>query len=262
LEYPPDAHHVIAAAVFLDRHVALGTLFRVRRNPIRRLRVVITFLDPLAKETALNGLVPLFSALEAEDVAAFALNRTRFDVLNLHGVAAVSWRTPTQQTVAFDETVGDELLVLGADARLCQEIHHGDVVNQDITAMSSACNGLAQSLFHDFCREVPAAKKGLLGYTCGFKLLTRSSRICRSGGRIGVQSCWCIDTWESKCRSPPSLTRGSSTKDFQEKFSERFSFFPSRKCFLSDHMTNALAKVVDTRKTTDALTFDSLFGLM
>lgn len=38
------AHHVIAAAILLDGHVALGTLLRVRGYPVGRLRIVVTFL--------------------------------------------------------------------------------------------------------------------------------------------------------------------------------------------------------------------------
>jgi len=41
------AHHVVAAAVLLDGHAALGTLFGIGRDPVGRLRVVVALLDPL-----------------------------------------------------------------------------------------------------------------------------------------------------------------------------------------------------------------------
>jgi hypothetical protein len=40
------ARHVIAAAVLLDGHLALRTLFRVGRNPVRRLAVVAALFRP------------------------------------------------------------------------------------------------------------------------------------------------------------------------------------------------------------------------
>jgi hypothetical protein len=145
---------MIASAILFDRHIALWTLFRVCSDPIWRFRIVITFFDPFTKEATLHGIVPLLTTLKAEDVTALALNRTCFNVLNFYGVTAVSWRTPAQQTIALDKAVGDKLLVLCTNARLCQQIHHSDVIHQNITAMSGACDGLAQSFLHDLCGEV------------------------------------------------------------------------------------------------------------
>lgn len=111
---------MIASAVLFDRHIAFGALLCVGSDPVRRLRVIITFLDPLAQQTTLHRIVPLLTALEAEDVTALALDGTRVHVLHLHGVAAVGRGTPAQQAITLDEAVGDELLVLGANAWLGQ----------------------------------------------------------------------------------------------------------------------------------------------
>lgn len=40
------AYHMIATAVLLDRHLTLGTLFRVGRDPVACLTLVNTFLLP------------------------------------------------------------------------------------------------------------------------------------------------------------------------------------------------------------------------
>lgn len=98
--------------------------------------------------------MPLLAALEAEDVPALALYGPGVDILNFHSVAAVGRRAPAQQAVALDKAIRYELLVLGADARLSQQVHDRHVVHQNITAVSGAGNGLAQSLLHDLCREV------------------------------------------------------------------------------------------------------------
>ena len=111
---------MIASAVLLDRHIAFGALLCVGSDPVRCFRVIITFLDPLAQQTTLHRIVPLFTTLEAEDVTAFALNGTRIHVLHLHGIAAVGRGTPAQQAVTLDKAVGDELLVLGANTWLRQ----------------------------------------------------------------------------------------------------------------------------------------------
>jgi hypothetical protein len=80
---------VIASAVFLDGDVTLGTFFSIGCDPITRLRIIITFFDPLAQESALHWIVPLLCAFETEDVPALACDRSSIDILNLYGVAAV-----------------------------------------------------------------------------------------------------------------------------------------------------------------------------
>ena len=44
------ADHVIAASVLLDGGLAFGTLFRVGRDPIRGLGVVVAFAGPLSDQ--------------------------------------------------------------------------------------------------------------------------------------------------------------------------------------------------------------------
>ena len=48
------ALHVVAAPVLLDGGAALGTLLRVRRQPIARLAVILTLLQPLLDQDAVH----------------------------------------------------------------------------------------------------------------------------------------------------------------------------------------------------------------
>lgn len=145
-------HHVITTAIFLDRHVALWTFFRIGSNPVRCFRVVVTFLYPLSQQATLDRIVPLFTAFETEHVAAFALNRAGINILDLNGIAAVGWRTPAKQAITLYEAVCDQLLVLCTDAGLCQQAHNRYVVHKDITAVSSTSNRFAQAFLHNLCR--------------------------------------------------------------------------------------------------------------
>lgn len=82
-------HHVITSAILFNCHVTLWTFFRIGSNPVRCLRIIITFLYPLSQQAALNRIVPLLATFETKNVSAFALNRAGINVLDLHGVAAV-----------------------------------------------------------------------------------------------------------------------------------------------------------------------------
>lgn len=95
------AHHVIAAAVLLNRHVAPWTLFGVGRYPVTGLRIVVALLDPHLEQMTLDRIVPVLAAGEAERVIALAGDAVRLDVLHLDGHAAVRRRAPSQQTVAL-----------------------------------------------------------------------------------------------------------------------------------------------------------------
>ena len=106
---------MIATSILLDGGSALWTLLGVGGDPVAGLAVVVTFLDPLLNEVASDGIVPVFTAGEAEGVAAGALDRPGLHVLHLHGVAAVWTGTPAEQPVALHEAVGDEMLVLQFD---------------------------------------------------------------------------------------------------------------------------------------------------
>jgi hypothetical protein len=123
---------MIASAVLLDRNITLRTLFRIRRNPIGRLRVIITFLNPLAKQSTLHRIVPLLAALETKHMTTFTFNRSRLDILNFNGIATIGRRTPAKKTVAFDKTVCDQMLIFRASSRFRQKTHHRRIVNQNI----------------------------------------------------------------------------------------------------------------------------------
>ena len=92
---------MVAAAVLLDGGLALGALFRVGVDPVGRLGVVITLLDPLADEGALDWVVPVLGAGEAEGVATLALHRAAVHVADPSRVIAVGRRAPAHQPVAL-----------------------------------------------------------------------------------------------------------------------------------------------------------------
>ena len=92
---------MVAAAVLLDGGLALGALLGVGVDPVGRLGVVVALLDPLADERALDGVVPVLGAGEAERVAALALDRPRVHVADARRVVAVGRRAPTHQAVAL-----------------------------------------------------------------------------------------------------------------------------------------------------------------
>ena len=101
------ADHVIAAAVLLDGHVALGTLFGVCSDPVGGLRVVVALFYPLFEPLAFDRVVPKLATAKAEDVTARAFHHLCVEVLSFDGVGAVGRRTPSHQTVAFHKAVRD-----------------------------------------------------------------------------------------------------------------------------------------------------------
>lgn len=144
------AHHVVAATVLLDRHVAFWALLRVCRYPVGRFRIVVTFLDPLPEQAAAHGVVPVLPAGEAERVSAAARHRRRLHVGHLDGVAAVRGRTPAQQSVTLNKTIGDDVLVLELDSRVAYQSHDGRVVHEDVARVSRARYCLTKALLHYF----------------------------------------------------------------------------------------------------------------
>lgn len=60
-----------------------------------------TDLDPLLEKMALDGVVPVLPAGEAEGVAALALDGLLFHVLHLDGVIAVGRGTPAEQAITL-----------------------------------------------------------------------------------------------------------------------------------------------------------------
>lgn len=102
------ADHVVTAAVLLDGDVATRTLFRVGRNPVACLRVVIALLDPLFNQLTLDRVVPVLATTEAERVAALARYAVRLNVLDLDGVVTVRRRTPSKQSIALEKGEEDK----------------------------------------------------------------------------------------------------------------------------------------------------------
>ena len=60
------ADHVVAAAVLLDGGATLGALLGVGGDPVARLAVVVTLLDPLFDQMATDRVMPIFRACKAE----------------------------------------------------------------------------------------------------------------------------------------------------------------------------------------------------
>lgn len=154
------AHHVITAAILFDGHIAFGAFFRIRRYPITGLRVIVAFLDPFLQPTAFHRIVPVFTAHETEHMTAFTTYWPRFSVANLHRVRTVNGRTPAQQLIALDETVGNQLLVFDVDSMVEHQFGNGHIVHQYITAMCRTGYRLSQSLADDLRRQIfsPARK--------------------------------------------------------------------------------------------------------
>ena len=147
------ADHVVAAPVLLYGGVAGGALLGVGRDPVARLAVVVTLLDPFLDEMTADGVVPVLAALEAEEVATATLDRPGLHMAHLDGVAAVWAGAPGQQPVALDEAVGDEVLVLQLHPGLRDQRHHGLVVHHDV-AVPGTLDHLAGALVHDLGGEV------------------------------------------------------------------------------------------------------------
>ena len=140
----------VAAAVLLDRRMALGTLLRVRRNPVRRLRVVLTLLKPLLDQHAWARLVVRECAAEAKAVFAFAMhgwnNPVQISLLDstLNGVHAVRRRTPLKIFLVVYVRTHEELVIAICEVDGDKEVEGFGVYNP-IAAISRALNacGLA-----------------------------------------------------------------------------------------------------------------------
>ena len=89
------AFHVVAAPILLNSGAALGTLLRVRRQPVARLAVVLALLQPFLDQDAVHLLgktcinkfqpryadadrfMPVFSTAKAERVSTVACHQVR-----------------------------------------------------------------------------------------------------------------------------------------------------------------------------------------
>lgn len=150
------ADHVIAATILLDGDTASGTLFGICRNPVGRLRIIVTLLNPFLQPATLDRIVPILAAGKTEYMIAFAVNATWFRIVHLNRIGAIDGRTPAQQLITFDETIGDQLLIFDFDSRIGNQLGNGHIVNQYITAMRRARNLLAETLCNDFRCQILA----------------------------------------------------------------------------------------------------------
>lgn len=106
------AYHVIAAAVFFDGHMTLGTFFGVGRYPVRCFRVVVALFDPLFEPFTFDRIVPKLAAAETKRVPARTLHQLSIEILHFDGVCTIRRRTPAHETVAFDKAVRYQVLIL------------------------------------------------------------------------------------------------------------------------------------------------------
>ena len=123
------ADHVVATAIFLNRGFTLGTFLCVGRDPVGGLAIIITLFDPLLDEVAADRVVPVFATAKAEDVGAATSDRPGLHVLHLDGVRAVWSGAPLHQSVALDEIVADEVMVLCLDFLISHQSCDGLVIH-------------------------------------------------------------------------------------------------------------------------------------
>lgn len=111
------AGHVVAAAVLLDRRLALGAFLGVGRNPVGRFRVILTLLQPHLDELAGSGLVVVECASEAEPVLTSATHcrhdAGKFSRLYraVDGVFTVGGRTPLEIVLVVNVGAHEEIMV-------------------------------------------------------------------------------------------------------------------------------------------------------
>lgn len=72
-----------------DAKIKLPPYLGVCSNPIRCLRVIITLLYPTAQKMTFDRIVPIFTTVEAEHIAAFTHDWPGIWILNLNGVVTV-----------------------------------------------------------------------------------------------------------------------------------------------------------------------------
>lgn len=88
---------LLKVVVTLCAHAHLG----VGCYPVWSFWIIITLLDPLSQEAALDWIVPVFTTRKAKSMVALARNWPAFDVQDFDSIVAV-WRgTPPQEPVAL-----------------------------------------------------------------------------------------------------------------------------------------------------------------
>lgn len=100
-------NHMVAASILFNSHLALGTLLSIRRNPIRRLRVIVALLNPLLQPLAAHRIMPGLATTKTKQMFTEALHWLRVEIHGLDDIRAIRGRTPTHQSIAFNEAVRD-----------------------------------------------------------------------------------------------------------------------------------------------------------
>lgn len=63
-------------------------------------------------------------------------------------------RSNVSSVLYLDKIVGDEVLILEPDLGILDELHHGLIIDQDVTLTRRTGNRLTRALVHDLCRQV------------------------------------------------------------------------------------------------------------
>mmetsp|Transcript_59162 Transcript_59162/g.121219 ORF Transcript_59162/g.121219 Transcript_59162/m.121219 type:complete len:272 (+) Transcript_59162:448-1263(+) len=142
VEVALPAVHVVASAVLVDGHLALGAVLRVRLQPIARLAVVHALFAPHLDIAALRRGVWLVHAAEAEPVSIGAedLGGEGAEVkrvVDAHRVRAVRPRTPLDAGVVVDVALDQACLVLAQQPRvlaLLQQLLDEAFVDDDVAS--------------------------------------------------------------------------------------------------------------------------------
>jgi len=158
------ADHVIATSVLLDCSSALGTLLGVGRDPVGGFTVVITLLDPLLDQVTPDWVVPILTTGETKHVRTPTFDRLRLDVHNFDCMTAVRTGTPSEQSVALDEAVGDQMLVLEFHLGVADQVHHCLIIDNYV-ATARTFYHLTRTLVHDLGGEVLSPATGAVEMT-------------------------------------------------------------------------------------------------
>lgn len=73
-------HHMITTTILLYCCIAFRALLCISGYPIRRLRIIVTFLDPFLKQLTPYRVMPVLTTHETKDVTTTASYRFRIDI--------------------------------------------------------------------------------------------------------------------------------------------------------------------------------------
>ena len=94
---------MVAPLVLLNARLALGTLLRVRQDPVRRLALILTLLLPQRQLRTRRRIMSLLPAAKAENRPAVASHAAGVAERRLHHHVAVLARAKPQRLVDVDE---------------------------------------------------------------------------------------------------------------------------------------------------------------